>query len=163
VHQMNRTKEYEAFVAWLKASAAEPSLRNAPKLKAEEQAKPPRGVEIIRHARKDRLVESFTNNVWSMRFRCMSCHTEGFSQNDKLVKENGERVAWFKKGGPEQTLDYLMQSELINVKEAEKSLLLLKPLNQVKHGGGAKFIVGDQGYKAMRSFIDDYARIVGDG
>ncbi len=162
VHQMNRAKEYEAFVAWLKASAAEPALRNAPKFKPEEQAKPPRAVEIIRHARKDRLVESFTNNVWSMRFRCMSCHTEGTAQNDKLVKENGERVAWFKKGGPEETLDYLRQTKLINVQEPEKSLLLLKPLNQVKHGGGVKFMVGDQGYQAMRSFIEDYARIVGD-
>jgi hypothetical protein len=163
VHQLNRTKEYEAFAAWLIASAADPALRNAPKLKPAEQAKPPRAVEIIRHARKDRLVESFTNNVWSMRFRCMSCHTEGTSQNDKLVKENGDRVAWFKKGGPEETLDYLMQTKLIDVKEPEKSLLLLKPLNQVKHGGGVKFTVGDQGYKAMRSFIEDYARIVGDG
>ena len=47
-------------------------------------------------------------------------------------------------------------------KEPEKSLLLQKPLNLVKHQGGVKFIVGDQGYKAMRSFIEDYARIVGD-
>lgn len=162
VHQENRTKEYEAFVAWLKASAADNALRNAPRLKPEEQAKPPRPVEVIRHARKDRLVESFTTNVWSMRFRCMSCHNQGTPQNEKLVKEHGERVAWFKKGGPEETLDYLMQTKLIDVKSPEQSLLLLKPLNQIKHGGGTKFIVGDQGYKAMRTFIEDYARIVAD-
>jgi len=163
IHQQNRKREYDAFVAWLKASAADPALRNAPKLESDKLAKPARSVEVIRHERKDRLVESFANNVWSMRFRCMNCHSEGTPQSEKLVKEHGERVAWFKKGGPEETLDYLMQSKLIDRKEPEKSLLLLKPLNQVKHGGGVKFSVGDQGYKAMRSFLEDYARIVRDG
>jgi hypothetical protein len=163
IHQENRKREYEAFVAWLKASAADPALRNAPKVKPEAQAKPPAPVEVIRHARKDRVLESFTNNVWSMRFRCMSCHTEGTPQNTKLEKEHGERVSWFKKGGPEETLDYLMKSKLIDVKEPENSLLLLKPLNQVKHGGGIKFEKGDQGYKAMRSFLEDYARIMAEG
>ncbi len=162
IHQENRKREYDAFVAWLNASAADPALRNAPKLKPEGQAKPARPNEVIRHARKDRLVESFTNNVWSMRFRCMSCHTEGTPQNAKLEKEHGGRVSWFKKGGPEETLDYLMQSKLIDVKEPEKSLLLLKPLNEVKHGGGVKFIRGDQGYKAMRTFLEGYAKIVND-
>jgi hypothetical protein len=163
IHQTNRKREYEAFVAWLKASAADPALRNAPKVKPEAQAKPPAPVEVIRHARKDRVVESFANNVWSMRFRCMSCHNEGTAQNEKLVKEHGDRVSWFKKGGPEETLDYLMKSKLIDVKEPENSLLLLKPLNQVKHGGGIKFEKGDQGYKAMRNFLEDYARIMAEG
>jgi hypothetical protein len=94
-----------------------------------------------------------------MRFRCMNCHTEGTPQNDKLVKEHGPRVAWFKKGGPEATLDYLLASKLIDYKEPEKSLLLTKPLNIVKHGGGIKFVVGDQGYKAFRSWIEDVVAI----
>lgn len=162
IHQENRKREYEAFVAWLKASAADPALRNAPKVKPEAQAKPSAPVEVIRHARKDRLLDSFTNNVWSMRFRCMSCHNEGSPQNEKLVKEHGERVAWFKKGGPEETLDYLMKSKLIDIKKPENSLLLLKPLNLVKHGGGIKFEKGDQGYKAMRAFLEDYARTMGE-
>src|SRR5262245_26167090 len=97
IHQENRKRELEAFVAWLKASAADPALRNAPKLKPEAQAKPALPVEVIRHARKDRVLESFTNNVWSMRFRCMSCHNEGTPQNAKLEREHVERVAWFKK------------------------------------------------------------------
>lgn len=163
IHQENRKREYAAFVAWLKASAADPAMRNAPKLKPEAQAKPVAPVEVIRHARKDRVLESFTNNVWSMRFRCMSCHNEGTPQNAKLERDHGERVAWFKKGGPEATLDYLMTTKLIDVKEPENSLLLLKPLNQVKHGGGIKFEKGDQGYKAMRTFLEDYARIMNDG
>jgi hypothetical protein len=161
VHQQNRTKEYEAFVAWLKASAVDPALRNAPKLNADAQIKL-RPVEVVRHARKDRLLESFENNVWAMRFRCMGCHSEGSTQNQKLVREWGERVSWFKKGGPEETLNYLMNSKLIDIKNPEKSLLLLKPLNLEKHQGGIKFIVGDQGYKAMRAFVEDYAKIKND-
>ncbi len=105
------------------------------------------------------MLESFETNVWSMRFRCMNCHTEGTPQNDKLVKEHGERVAWFKKGGPEATMEYLLASKLIDIENPEKSLLLTKPLNEVKHGGGIKFVVGDQGYKAFRAWIEDVAAI----
>jgi hypothetical protein len=32
----------------------------------------------------------------------------------------------------------------------------------VKHGGGVKFLVGDEGYKAVRSFLEDYAKVVND-
>ena len=163
IHQSARTAEYAAFAAWIKASAADPELQKAPKLKPEQLAKPTRPAEVIRHARKDRLLESFENNIWSMRFRCMNCHTEGTPQNQKLVREHGERVAWFKAAGPEATLDALMKGKLIDVKDPEKSLLLQKPLNAVKHGGGQKIQIGDQGYKAIRSFIEDYARIMTDG
>ena len=51
------------------------------------------------------MLESFERNVWSMRFRCMNCHTEGTPQNDKLRKDHGERVAWVKKAGAEATMD----------------------------------------------------------
>ena len=44
------------------------------------------------------------------------------------------------------------RSKLIDVDNPEKSLLLRKPLNEVKHGGGKKFLPGDQGYKAFRGF-----------
>jgi hypothetical protein len=162
IHQKNRTAELEAFTAWIKACCADKALRDAPRLKPEDLAKPPRPVEVIRHARKDQLLESFTNSVWAMRFRCMSCHIEGSAENKKLVAENGERVAWFKAGGPEATLKYLMESKLLDTKEPEKSLLLRKPLNEVKHGGGVKFLVGDEGYKAYRKFVEDYAKIVND-
>lgn len=150
--------EYEAFATWIKACAADPTLRNAPKPEKLPAlaAKP---AEVVRHARKDRILESFESNVWSMRFRCMNCHSEGTPQNDKLVKEHGQRVAWFKKGGPASTLDYLLASKLIDYKDPEKSLLLTKPLNTVKHGGGIKFVVGDQGYRAFRSWIEDVVAI----
>lgn len=148
--------EYEAFAAWVKACAADPALRDAPKPeKAPALAVKP--VEVVRHARKDQMLDSFEKNIWSLRFRCMNCHTEGTPQNDKLVKESGARVAWFKKGGPEATMEYLLASKLIDLDAPEKSLLLTKPLGEVKHGGGIKVVVGDQGYKAIRAFVEDVA------
>jgi hypothetical protein len=150
--------EYEAFAAWIKACVADPALKTAPKPE-KAPALSTKPVEVVRHARKDRMLESFEKNIWSLRFRCMNCHTEGDPQNDKLVKEHGERVAWFKKGGPEATMDYLLASKLIDLEKPEKSLLLTKPLNEVKHGGGIKIVTGDQGYKAIRAFVEDAAAL----
>ncbi|MFM8271808.1 MAG: hypothetical protein ACKODX_05680 [Gemmata sp.] len=150
--------EYEAFAAWVKACAADPAFKNAPKPE-KAPALPTKPVEVVRHARKDRMLESFESNVWSMRFRCMSCHTEGTPQATKLVKERGEFVAWFKKDGPAATMEYLLATQLIDLDSPENSLLLKKPLGEVKHGGGIKFAVGDQGYKAFRAWIEDVAAI----
>jgi hypothetical protein len=160
IQQKVRKAEYEAFAEWIKRSVADPKMRELPKSKPEELAKPARSDEVIRYERTDRLVESFANNIWPLRFRCMGCHSEGTAENKKRVAEYGERVAWFKSGGPKATLDYLRTAKLINIDEPEQSLLLLKPLNAVKHGGGLKIVKGDQGYKAIRAFVEDYARIV---
>ena len=159
IHAANRKAELEAFAAWIKACAADEKLRAAPKLEATEQAKPAKPNEVIRHARSDRLLESFERTVWAMRFRCMSCHTEGTPQNDKHVKEFGVKVAWMKKAGSKATMDYLISSKLIDPADPEKSLLLLKPLGKVKHEGGIKFAVGDQGHKGFREWIEDVAAI----
>lgn len=147
--------EYEAFAAWIRACVDEPALKNAPKPE-KRVALTTKPVEVVRHARKDRMLESFEANIWSLRFRCMNCHTEGTPQNDKLVKEIGPRVAWFKRG-PQQTMDYLLASKLIDTESPEKSLLLTKPLGEVKHGGGIKIVLGDQGYKAIRAWVEDVA------
>ena len=162
IQKQSRDAEYRAFAEWIKASAADPAMRNAPKLPSDQLAKPPRPDEVIRHARKDKLLESFENSVWSMRFRCMSCHIEGSPENKKKVAEFGPKVAWIKAAGPEATLNYLMESKLIDAKDPANSLLLKKPLNVVKHDGGTKFLVGDQGYRAFRRFLEDYAAIVND-
>lgn len=163
VHEKARRAELAAFTEWVKASAADPKLRALPGLPAAKRARPKRPDEVIRHARKGRVLESFANNVWPIRFRCMGCHSEGTPQSAKLVKEHGPRVAWFKAAGPEATLDYLRGSKLINVDAPEKSLLLRKPLGEVKHGGGIKFVKGDQGHKVFLAFLADYARVVKDG
>lgn len=148
--------EFDAFAAWIKACAADPALRSAPKPE-NAPALATKPLEVVRHARKDRMLESFEKNIWSLRFRCMNCHTEGTPANDKHVKEYGERVAWFKKAGPEATMEYLLASKLIDLEKPKKSLLLTKPLNEVKHGGGIKIVVGDQGYKAIRAWVEDVA------
>jgi hypothetical protein len=125
-------------------------------------AEPKRPVEVIRHARVDHVLESFENSIWAMRFRCMSCHIEGTKENDKLRAEHGDQVAWIKKAGPKATLEYLVAAKLIDLKKPDQSLLLRKPLMEVEHKGGKKFIKGDQGYRAYRGFIEDLAKIKAD-
>ncbi len=160
VHAKNRKAEREAFIAWIAACATDPKLKQLPRLEEPPPAKPPLPVEVIRHARKDRVLESFEANVWAWRFRCMNCHTEGTPQNDKLRKQHGERVAWVKKDGSLATLDYLISSKLIDLEKPEKSLLLTKPLGE-KHEGGTKFVIGDDAYKGFRSWIEDVVAIKG--
>lgn len=155
-----RRAEREAFVAWVAACAADPRLRAAPKAGAGERAGPARPAEVVRHARKDRVLASFEANVWAWRFRCMNCHTEGTPQNDKSRRQYGDRVAWVKKTGPAATLDYLIASQLIDPATPERSLLLRKPLGE-RHEGGQKFVVGDEAYKGFRTWIEDVAAIRG--
>lgn len=158
VHAANRKAEYTAFAAWIKACAADPALRDAPNLEPADRARPKADDAVIRHARTDRLLASFEQTVWALRFRCMNCHTEGTPQNDKHVKEHGERVAWVKKT-PKATMDYLLGNKLIDPSDPEKSLLLQKPLGKVKHEGGIKFAPGDQGHKAFRQWVEDVAAL----
>jgi len=156
-----REAEYAAFADWIKASAADPKLRNAAKLPAADLAKPPRPPEVIRHARNDRLLASFEQNIWSQRFRCMGCHSPSGAENAKLVAEHGEQVSWLKDTA-EATMRHLIDSENVNLTKPERSRLLLKPLNEIKHGGGQKMLTGDMTYKAFRAWLDDYAKTVGD-
>lgn len=60
---------------------------------------------------------------------------------------------------PQATLDHLVAAELIDLKQPEKSLLLQKPTQQVKHGGGQKMTIGDRTYSQFRRFIDDLAAV----
>ena len=156
-----REVERDAFVAWIAACAADPKLRASPIMDEKDRATPARPVEVIRYARKDRVLGSFGQNVWAWRFRCMNCHTEGTPQNDKYRKEYGDRVAWVKKAGPAATLEYLIESKLIDQANPERSLLLRKPLGE-KHQGGLKFVVGDDAYKGFRTWIEDVAAIRND-
>lgn len=162
LHEKTRQAEAAAFAEWLKACCRDPKLRNAPKLSASELAKPARPDEVIRYDRADRLLESFERNIWGQRHRCMGCHVEGSEQNRKLVKDNGEQVSWMKRTAAE-TMTYLIRTKhLIDLDNPEKSLLLLKPLKEVDHGGGKKFLKGDLGYKDFRVWIEDYAKVVRD-
>lgn len=53
-------------------------------------------------------------NVWSWRFRCMNSDTEGTPQNNKNREQFGDRVAWMKRDGSAATMQYLMESKLID-------------------------------------------------
>ena len=156
-----RDAEYSAFADWIKASSNDPRLRNAPKLKTAELGKPTRPNEVIRHARMDRVLASFEENVWSQRFRCTGCHSANGSENKKLVGEHGDDVTWMKDSA-EATMKYLVASDNVNEEKPDRSRLLLKPLNEVKHGGGQKMMPGDMTYKAFRTFLEDYANTVKD-
>ena len=156
-----REDELSAFSDWIKACSKDPALRNAPKLTATELAKPARPNEVIRYGRMDRVLASFEENFWSQRFRCMGCHSASGSENTKLVAEHGEDVTWMKETA-EATLKYLAGTDNLNVEKPERSRLLLKPLNEVKHGGGQKMLPGDMTYKAFRTFLEDYANTVKD-
>ena len=113
---------------------------------------------MIRHARKDRVLASFIDNIWTEVARCSGCHSP--DQNQKQVKEFGEQVSWITLRDPEATLAYMLEAELIDVDKPDQSLLLLKPTLQVEHEGGQKLLVGDRTYKQFRRFIDDYAAVV---
>ncbi len=147
-----RQEEYEAFRAWIQAAVADPQLLAE---KGAAAVGPHVPAEVVRHARKDRVLESFVDNIWTEVTRCAACHSPG--QNQKQVKEHGEQVSWIKPGEPEATLSYMLEAGIINPDAPLKSLLLMKPTQQVEHGGGQKMVVGDRTYKQFRRFIDDYS------
>jgi hypothetical protein len=148
-----RREEYDAFKAWIVAAAKDPKLAAAQAGDAKLGPSVPE--EVIRHARQDQVLASFLDNVWSEVGRCAACHSP--DRNQKQVKEHGAKVSWIKLGDPRGTLEGLLASGIIDVDSPEGSLLLMKPTNQVKHGGGVKMVVGDRTYKQFRAFIEDYA------
>ena len=148
-----RQQEYEAFKAWIVAAAKDPKLAAAKS--GDAKLGPSVPDEVIRHARKDQVLASFLDNVWSEVGRCAACHSP--DRNQKQVKEHGAKVSWIKLRDPQGTIDNLLTTGIIDADSPEQSLLLLKPTNQVKHGGGVKLVVGDRTYKQFRAFIEDYA------
>lgn len=151
-----RQQEYDAFRAWLVAAVKEPELLAAKP--GDKPVGPAVPVEVIRHARSDRVLASFIENIWNEVGRCAACHSP--DQNQKQAKEHGERVSWIKLGDPQATLDHMLDAGLIDPSEPEQSLLLKKPTLQLEHGGGKKMVVGDRTYKQFRRFIDDYSSMV---
>jgi hypothetical protein len=155
IHEKMRKAEYEAFAAWIKAGSKDPVLRSLPAPDLAEKAGPERPDEIIRHARKNRVLDSFVRNVWSQRMRCFPCHTpheidETNPQHQKAIEHRKKmeenlgitfsgRLNLFKET-PEATMDYLLRDSrdpkpdrlpLVNLKEPAKSLLILKPTSKV--------------------------------
>ncbi|HUG68574.1 MAG TPA: hypothetical protein VMM76_12545 [Pirellulaceae bacterium] len=150
-----RQEEYTAFRAWIHAAAKDPELTAANT--SDSALGPTVPDEVIRHARKDRVLASFIDHVWSEVGRCAACHSP--DRNQAQVKEHGEQVSWIKLQDPQATLDYMLEAELFDLTTPSESLLLLKPTMQVEHGGGQKLMVGDRTYKQFRRFIEDYAAV----
>jgi hypothetical protein len=151
-----REEEYAAFRAWIEAAVADPAF-----LKTNASTKPvgpPLPVEVVRHGRRDRVLESFVENVWVDVERCVNCHSP--DRNAQQVKKHGEQVSWISPNDPAGTLATIIEHELIDVNEPEKSLILLKPLAIVEHGGHKKFPVGSRADQMFRRFLTDYAAIV---
>jgi hypothetical protein len=156
VTQQVRQQEYDAFRAWIHSAVSDPALLAAQADTA--PAGPQLPLEVIRHARTDRVLASFIEHVWTEAGRCAACHSP--DQNQKHVQKHGEQVSWITLGDPQLTLNYMLDANLIDPESPEDSLLLTKPTMQVEHGGGQKMAVGDRTYKQFRRFIDDYAAIV---
>lgn len=147
IHRKTRQAEYEAFSTWIEACCADKTLRDMAAPAGIAKVGPEKPLEVVRHSRKSRVVESFERNVWSQRMRCFPCHTpnELDSENPRhpkpiathreLVKKYGQRMNIFRET-PEATLERLISSSrrpadghlpMINIEDPSHSLLLLKP------------------------------------
>lgn len=158
-----RKAELDAFSAWIKAAAADPRYRDAPALSKADLAAPAVPPEVIRHGRTDRLLASYRENIWSLRFRCAGCHMPGGEKFEKHADEHGfEKMAWLRARGPAESMQVLMSGNLLDVDDPARSELLLKPLDEAEeeHGGGIKMRVGDTDYLAILNWIQDYANVV---
>jgi hypothetical protein len=190
IHEKMRQAEYQAFASWVEACVHDKRIRELPPLESSELAKPDKPDEVIRHARKSRVVNSFVRNIWSQRMRCFPCHTPNEIQpNQKKAQENfdnwqaqyGDQMLIFKKT-PEATIRHLIEASknarpgdlpLINLKNPTESLLLVKPTSKldgeigsptysapVYHMGGLKIHKDDQSYKSFAAWLKDYANVV---
>tara|TARA_R110002073_G_scaffold35970_15_gene104929 strand:+ start:254 stop:1630 length:1377 start_codon:yes stop_codon:yes gene_type:complete len=151
IHAKNRAAEYEAFASWIAACCQDSELVNAAAIQPSIAAGPKTPVEVIRHTRKDRVLDSFVRNIWSQRMRCFPCHTPAeidaenpmhakpLERHKEFVAKFGAKMNIFKET-PEQTLQSLIASSrkrhgndlpLINVDAPLQSLLLLKPTAKV--------------------------------
>jgi hypothetical protein len=150
-----RNQEFKAFREWIRTAVHDPKLlADKTDFKPAGPQLPP---DVIRHARKDRVLASFTENIWAEVGRCAACHSP--DRNQAQVAKHGEQVSWIKLDDPQGTLDHMVEAGLIDTDEPPNSLLLAKPTLAVKHGGGQKMVVGDRSYKQFRRFIEDYAAI----
>ncbi|MFQ5734684.1 MAG: hypothetical protein ACE5KM_22350, partial [Planctomycetaceae bacterium] len=150
-----RKQEFAAFKAWLMAAAKDPALLKASADEVTLGTKLP--PQVIRHARKDRVLSSFVDNVWSQVGRCISCHSP--NKNARQVKKHGEQMSWIVPNDPAGTLKELVEAGNIDTDDPAESPVLTKPAGLSKHGGGPKFLVGGPAYRGFLRFLTDYAAI----
>lgn len=151
-----RNAEYTAFAAWLQAAAQNRTLGAGPI----RLIGPKVPNAVIRHARQDQVMGSFRRNIWSQEGRCSGCHGAGNPGTARFAKQYGTRVAWLVPGDPEATLGRLLAQKAIDREKPEQSPLLRKPLGELGHAAGVKFVRGDRTYQMFLSWLNDYARTV---
>lgn len=130
IHAENRRREYDAFSYWIRACCQNEDLVAAEPLDTDKKAGPILSNAIIRHARTDRLLDSFIRNVWSQRMRCFPCHTPAELEADNpmhakpiqrhrdFVERYGARMNIFKQT-PLETMRALIASSRINGNKQE--------------------------------------------
>ena len=149
-----RSSELKAIGEWIRASVRDPDSLDTPlpelnDLKLDES--------LIRHARKDRVLNRFVDAVWSQFERCANCHSP--DRNAKQVEKNGERMSWIVPNSPGDTLQLLEDRDLINFNKPSESMLRTKSLGRDDHGGGIKFPADGQTDREWVGFLEDYAAI----
>lgn len=156
-----RNEEFHAFRDWIRAAVNEPEIQ-----KSTEQIKvgttlPP---EVIRHARRDRVMASFIDSIWSEMGRCINCHSPEKNRQkigrDGFTKEKVDAISWIVPNDPAATLHKLTESGNIDFDDPENSPFLTKPAGLEKHGGGPKFLPGSQSYRNFAGFLADYSAIM---
>lgn len=151
-----RAEELKAFEQWITAAATNPHLLAA---KApEREIGPEIPDEVIRYTRHDRVLQSFRENIWIEIERCSGCHDP--TRNQRLIEKHGESISWITPDDPAATLAHLIENELIDVANPDKSVVLQKPLHEIPHGGHQKFAKGSRTDKQFRRFLHDYAAVV---
>jgi hypothetical protein len=156
--QQVREREYAAFRSWLRAAVREPQLLAARSTSAVGTELP---VDVVRHARRDRVLSSFIDNIWSELGRCVNCHSP--EKNRHAIKKHGQElvdaISWIVPHDPAATLERLVADGHIDFDHPEQSPVLTKPSGQADHEGGRKFLVGSPTYAQFRAFLADYAAI----
>ncbi|MEQ8786592.1 MAG: hypothetical protein RIC55_09850 [Pirellulaceae bacterium] len=162
VNEAARRQEYLAFRAWIRAAVKDPELAAAKT--DSDQLGPAAPLEVIRHGRKDRVLRSFVENIWSEAGRCVSCHSPELNRNkigrNGYTKDDVDAISWVVPRDPAATLQKLVDSGHIDLDDPDSSPVLTKPLGLEDHGGGPKFAVGSRTDKNFRRFLNDYAAVV---
>ena len=150
-----RKKELAAFEAWIEYAVKKPNLLSTKPGKDIGLTLSP---EVVRHLRKDRVLESFYENIWVELGRCVNCHSP--KRNKAQVKKHGEQMSWIVPGDLAATLSKCVDNQIIDWDDPEESQILTKPNGTEEHGGGPKFAVGSESDKAFRKFLIDYSKTV---
>lgn len=155
-----RQTELVAFRSWIRAAVREPELLKAT---SDVEVGTSLPAEVIRHARSDRVLSSFIDNIWSEMGRCINCHNPERNRQkigrNGFTKEDVDAISWIAPRDPAATLRELVDSGNIDTDDPAASPVLTKPSGLEEHGGGPKFLPGSSTYRNFLAFLTDYADI----